>query len=265
RNNLPGGILVKILLMMVYIVNYTQPVIKIFNDINELADEFTFEFISEINFLLEKKDKVNVAFSGGNTPKLFFQKLMLQKEKLNWNKIFLFWGDERCVPPNDPESNYGMTKEFLLDHIEIPDKNITRINGENNPVDEAKRYSEIIKKTLPEINGLPSFEIIILGLGEDGHTASIFPDQMELLNSKEICAEAFHPVTKQRRITLTGSVINNSKKIFFLVSGKNKSYVVGNIFNNKGNYLKYPAYYIKPLNGEVVWYLDKEASSELNN
>ncbi|OGU76636.1 MAG: 6-phosphogluconolactonase [Ignavibacteria bacterium RBG_16_34_14] len=249
---------------MDYIVSYKNPDIRIFSDINSLAEAFTSGFISEVSNQFLNRERVNIALSGGNTPNFFFQELVLFKEKLNWEKIFLFWGDERYVPQDHPESNYGMAKEYLLDHIEIPAKNVIRINGEAKPDDEVKRYSEIIRKNVPEVNGLPGFEIMILGLGEDGHTASIFPNQMELLNSDEICAVAYHPETKQERITLTGKVINNSKKIFFLVTGKNKSFVVSEIINEKGNYLKYPAYYIKPSNGEIVWFLDKGAASELN-
>ncbi len=250
--------------MMAYIVNYRNSEIKIFEDTNILAEQFTLEFITEINLLLKNKERINIALPGGNTPKFFFQKLVSFKEKFDWKKIFLFWGDERCVPPGDSESNFGMTKKYLLDHVEIPSENIKRIKGENNPIDETKRYSSVIKENLTEINGLPGFDIIILGLGEDGHTASIFPDQMELLSSNEICSVASHPVTKQKRITLTGKIINNSKEIFFLVTGRNKSFTVSEIINEKGNYLKYPAYYIKPFTRRAVWFLDNEAASYLS-
>jgi 6-phosphogluconolactonase len=104
---------------------------------------------------------------------------------------------------------------------------------------------------------------MILGLGEDGHTASIFPDQMELLTAKKNCEVAVHPLTKQKRITITGNVINNSKKIYFLATGKKKASVVDKIINKKNNYLTFPASYIKPVYGEMVWFLDKEASSEI--
>ena len=250
---------------MDYIVSFKIHDIRIFNDTNNLAESFSSEFISEVDHQLLNKERVNIALSGGSTPKFFFQKLVSLKDKFKWERIYFFWGDERCVPPDDPESNYGMAKEYLFDHIEIPGDNIKRIKGENNPNFEAKRYSEIIKKNIPEVNGLPCFEIMILGLGEDGHTASIFPDQMELLSSDDICTLASHPATKQNRITLTGKVINNSKKIFFLVTGKNKSSVVSEIINEKRNFLEYPAYHIKSLNGELVWFLDKEAASALNN
>ena len=244
------------------IVSYN---IRVSDNIRTLAEEFCKELVNEINTQLKEKDKINIALSGGNTPNAIFKELAASyKEKLNWEKINLFWGDERCVPPEDSESNYGMTKKHLLDYIKIPSKNINRILGENDPHGEAKRYSDIIRNSLDSVNNLPEFEIMLLGLGEDGHTVSIFPNQMELLGSDKICEVAFHPEAKRRRITLSGSVINNSKKIYFLVSGKSKSFAVGEILNKKSDYLNLPAAHIKPVNGELIWFLDKEAASGIN-
>jgi len=244
------------------IVSYN---IRVSDNIRTLAEEFCKELVNEINTQLKEKDKINIALSGGNTPKAIFKELAASyKEKLNWGKINLFWGDERCVPPEDSESNYGMTKKHLLDYIKIPSKNINRILGENDPHGEAKRYSDIIRNSLDSVNNLPEFEIMLLGLGEDGHIVSIFPNQMELLGSDKICEVAFHPGTKRGRITLTGNVINNSKKIYFLVSGKSKSFAVGEILNKKSDYLNLPAAHIKPVNGELIWFLDKEAASGIN-
>jgi 6-phosphogluconolactonase len=158
-----------------------------------------------------------------------------------------------------------MAKEYLLDHIDIPVENIYRIKGEDNPDNEAERYSNEIKKYLPEVNGLPQFDAAMLGLGEDGHTASIFPDQLKLLSSDKICETTIHPSTKQKRITLTGKVINNSGEIYFLVTGKKKSIIVEKILNKKNNYLKFPASHINPFNGELFWFLGDEAASELYN
>lgn len=157
--------------------------------------------------------------------------------------------DERCVPPDDEESNYGMTKKYLLNKINIPLINVHRIFGEKDPAEEAKRYSEIVKLNLEVKNSLPELDLILLGVGEDGHTASIFPDQMELLNSNEIYAAAKHPGSGQARITLTGKIINNADRIYFLVAGKSKAEVVNKILNRKGDYLKYPAAHIE----NAVW------------
>ena len=247
---------------MDYTVNYR---IRISDNIQTLSKEFCSELVNHINSLLKTKTKINIALSGGNTPKLIFRVLATSyKEKLNWGKINLFWGDERCVPPDDKESNYRMTKKFLLDHVQVPSENIFRIKGEDDPDEEAKRYSDIIKNNLTNKNNLPQLDILLLGLGEDGHTASIFPNQMNLLESDNICEVAVHPESKQKRITLTGRVINNSKKIYFLVSGKSKSFVVGEIINKTGDYLQLPGEHISPFDGELTWFLDKGAASEIN-
>jgi 6-phosphogluconolactonase len=239
------------------------PDIKISKDIEALSENFCTELISEINSLLLKNSKVNIALSGGGTPKATFRKLVSFKEKINWEKVNFFWGDERCVPPDDQQSNYGMAEKYLFARITIPPENVFRIKGENDPLDEAKRYSDVIRNNLSIHNNLPAFEIMLLGLGEDGHTASIFPDQMELLESDDVCEVAFHPATKQKRITITGRIINNSKRIYFLVAGKNKAAAVGGILNKEANYIQLPGYYIKPVNGKVTWFLDKEAASKL--
>jgi 6-phosphogluconolactonase len=229
-------------------------------------EELSVDFCNNITQLTSGKEKFFLALSGGTTPKVIFQTLVRDfKKKIDWNKVHFFWGDERCVPPDHPESNYGMAKEYLLDHIDIPVENIYRIKGEDNPDNEAERYSNEIKKYLPEVNGLPQFDAAMLGLGEDGHTASIFPDQLKLLSSDKICETAIHPSTKQKRITLTGKVINNSGEIYFLVTGKKKSIIVKKILNKKNNYLKFPASHINPFNGELFWFLGDEAASELYN
>ncbi|MDP3583273.1 MAG: 6-phosphogluconolactonase, partial [Ignavibacteria bacterium] len=140
------------------------------------------------------EDYFTVALSGGSTPKAIFKYLATNyKDKIVWNKIKFFWGDERCVPADHPDSNYLMTKENLFDEIEIPAENIFMIDGENIPADEAVRYSSIIKENVVLKDSFPKFNLILLGLGEDGHTASIFPNQIELLNSKNICEVAQHP------------------------------------------------------------------------
>jgi 6-phosphogluconolactonase len=238
-----------------------NPLIRIFESPSGLAESFATEFSEKIKQFLEDKSTINIALSGGSTPKLFFQVLSEKyKKKINWQKVNLYWADERCVPPDSPDSNYGMTKEFLLDNISIPSLNIHRIMGENNPEEEAERYADEIEKNVEFRNGLPAFDIILLGIGEDGHTASIFPNQIELMNSEKICAVSVHPVTHQKRITLTGKVINNASYIAFLVSGESKSQVVADIINHSAESEKYPASKISPVNGELIWFLDKEAA-----
>lgn len=158
-----------------------------------------------------------------------------------------------------------MTNKILLSKIKIPGNNIHRIFGEALPESEAIRYSEEIRNNIKLNNGLPSFDLILLGMGDDGHTASIFPDQMNLLKSIQVCAVAVHPESGQKRITLTGKVINNAEKIFFLITGKGKAGVVSEILEERNDYMKYPASHIHTDKNYPYWYLDKDAASLLNS
>jgi len=239
--------------------------VKIFDSEEELAEKFAEEiFVMSEDYRSEKR-LFNIALSGGRTPNTLFTVLAKKFGNIiTWSNIHLYWGDERCVPFGDSESNYFMTKLSLIDHIIIPKENIHRIKGENEPNQEAMRYSNEILTNVRIENGLPEFDLTLLGLGEDGHTASIFPDQLELFESNNICEVSIHPVTKQERITLSGKVINNSVNICFLVTGENKSKVVSEIILEWGTSSSYPAYYIRPDKGEVNWYIDKLAAKLLH-
>ena len=243
---------------MEFIVNYK---IQISESVEKLSEQFAQLLIEKVN---NSKDDFNIALSGGSTPKDIFEYLAAHHQNtIGWHKVKFFWGDERCVPPTDSESNYKMAYEALLSRLQIPASNIFRIRGENDPQNEATEYSEIVKKQLPQINKIPKFDLIMLGLGEDGHTASIFPNQKSLLESDKIYATAVHPETGQKRITLTGKVINNASTIVFIVTGNNKAQVVDEIINQKDNYKNYPASFILPHNGELYWLLDKSAASQI--
>lgn len=238
--------------------------IKIYSTPEETVTKFAEKLKLLINKSVEQNKNFYCALSGGNTPQLLFKVLKQNYlSEINWSKVHFFWGDERCVEPENNESNYGTAYKLLLNSIDIPKENIHRIRGEEKEELEAQRYSEEILKNLPKENGLPIFDLIILGLGSDGHTASIFPDQMNLLESEKVCEVAVHPTSKQKRITLTGKVINYAKEISFLVTGKEKAKVISEIINKKDNYKVYPATYIDPQNGNIVWYIDKFAGQLL--
>ena len=207
-------------------------------------------------------DQLTIALSGGSTPKLLFDYVAAEYADIDWSKVHLYWGDERCVPPTDDDSNYKMTVTHLLSKIDMPEANVHRVLGENDPVQEAQRYGKEIEDGLPSANGLPQFDLIILGMGADGHTASIFPHEMELLDSKEVCAVATHPESGQKRVSLTGQVINNARVVTFLVTGASKAEKVVEIVNQSGDWKSYPASYIKPDSGELTWYLDKAANGQ---
>jgi len=206
----------------------------------------------------------NIALSGGSTPKLLFDILANEyAEKVPWNILRLFWVDERCVPPTHAESNYGMTYNSLLSNVPIHDANIFRMLGENDPEKEAKRYEALLPQQLPVLKGIPQFDLILLGMGDDGHTASIFPDNLALLDDQRTVAVAVHPTSGQKRITLTGQLINHAEEVLFLVTGQPKATVLAQIFNRKPQYKNYPTSYIHSRLGDATFFIDKAAANEL--
>jgi 6-phosphogluconolactonase len=234
--------------------------IQIFPTAEILARKFAEELINRIIESAKKKKTLTVALSGGSTPELLFSELGDHySNSAPWEYVHFFWGDERCVLPGNQESNYGMTRRTLLEKIDIPLSNIHRIMGEADPQKEALRYSEEISDYTSKRDGLPLFDLIILGLGEDGHTASIFPGQKESFNSDKICEVSVHPVTGQKRITLTGRVINNADSVTFLVTGKKKVGIVEKIIKKRASARNFPAYYIVPVYGVIRWLLDEDA------
>ncbi|MEM7369604.1 MAG: 6-phosphogluconolactonase [Bacteroidota bacterium] len=228
---------------------------RIFPSPEAVAEAFAERLVQ----LIKEQDHLTVALSGGSTPKLLFR-LLAEKYRsaVDWSRIHIFWGDERCVPPNDADSNYGMTHDLWLAHVDIPEQNIHRVRGEDDPASEAKRYASLIKDSLPMTEQWPQFDLIILGMGADGHTASIFPHQIDLLQSPDVCAVATHPESGQKRISLTGEVLNCAKEVIFLVTGASKTPVLEEIFGQIGNWQSYPAAHIHP-SGSLVWYLDEAA------
>jgi len=207
----------------------------------------------------------HVALSGGSTPKIVFDYLAANfANSIDWSKVYFYWGDERCVSPTDDESNYKMTVEHLLSKISIPKENIFRILGENDPKIEAIRYADILEKSLPNALGIPKFDLVILGMGDDGHTASVFPYEIGLWKATSNCAVATHPDSGQKRVTITGKVINNAEVVAFLVTGSNKAEKVKEIIKETGAYQKYPASLVKPTSRKLCWFLDSEAAKEMS-
>ena len=141
--------------------------------------------------------------------------------------------------------------------------NIHRIRGEDEPASEATRYGQLLMDRLPTEHGVPVFDWVWLGLGEDGHTASIFPHQISLWNAAEPCVVATHPDSGQKRITVTGNLINAAKRVSFIVSGKNKSQIVNEIVMKEGCYMEYPAFYVSPTSGNLEWFMDQDATNWL--
>ncbi|TFG78219.1 MAG: 6-phosphogluconolactonase [Thermodesulfobacteriales bacterium] len=238
----------------------------LFEDSAELAAQLAVDFKDAVSKKAASGGSLTVALSGGHTPKAFFEILAEApyKEGLPWENVIFFWGDERCVPPDNDESNFKMTNIALLSHIDIPASNIHRVLGEYPPTNETLRYEKVIEENVAAGgNGFPSFDWIFLGMGDDGHTASLFPGASNLKEMKKICVVAEHPETGQKRVSLTFPVINNAKRVSFLVAGEAKAPVFKEILEKGANPLPYPASMVNPENGVLEWYLDKAAAPEL--
>ncbi len=238
---------------------------QIFDDAEAVARGVADLIASKAQHHFQQGKALTIAVSGGSTPKALF--LLLAEEEYSttipWETIRLYWVDERCVPPTHAESNFGMTYDALLQHSLIPVENIFRMKGEDIPDIEATRYAELLRRNLPAHEGIPVFDLILLGMGTDGHTASIFPDQMELLTSLKAVEVATHPVSGQKRITLTGPVINAAEQLVFVITGSDKAEIVATIIGKTEEAKKFPASYVHDKTGNADFYMDRLATGKL--
>lgn len=248
----------------VYFVNSeTNPSIQIFSDPQELARAVTAEWVSAARSREDPDHPFCVALSGGKTPRLLFNELSRPSviRNIPWKRVHIFWGDERCVPPDHPESNFKMAWDGLLKFAPIPQEQIHRIRGEADPYEESKRYAAELRQVLKLKEGLPCFDWILLGLGADGHTASLFPGQEGETEPFGMCTVLQHPETGQNRISLTLNMINQSYRTIFLVTGLDKAETVSEIMNNPEKCIHFPAAQVQ--GKRVEWFLDQQASSKL--
>jgi 6-phosphogluconolactonase len=242
----------------------SEAYLHIFSSIEKLAAFFASGISENINKIKGVRP-IYIALSGGSTPREIFKLLVKNhKEEINWSQVIMFWGDERCVSPASDESNYRMAYESLISKIDIPPGNIYRIEAEKDPTEESERYARIVDNLLPHKMNIPQFDVFMLGLGEDGHTASIFPGELDLFNSGKFFEVSRHPSTFQKRITATGSLINNSRQVYFLATGENKAEIVARIIDKKPGWKKLPASLVSPKDGTLSWILDYPASQLLN-
>ena len=240
--------------------------IKVFSSFKILCGKVVGDWFEAANQALANQTNFNVGLSGGSTPRYVFQYLAeFEKwKKIPWNIVHIFWVDERCVAPDHSESNYQIVYNLMLKEISIPEDNIHRIHGENDPLFEAGRYEDELKKHFALGSGEnPSLDWIFLGVGLDGHTASIFPGSIFENSPSQFCVATTHPDTGQNRISLSLPVINASKRITVMVAGQDKAAIVSKILNPPFEGSELPAGKIRPLNGNVDWVLDELAASQL--
>jgi 6-phosphogluconolactonase len=209
--------------------------------------------------------RFTLSLSGGETPKKLYALLSEHpyREQLEWKKTFVFWGDERCVPLNDERNNAYQAKLLLLNKIDIPFSNIYSIPVNLSPKDAGKQYEKELKTFFG--TGSPNFDLILLGLGKNGHTASLFPGTKVIEEKAVGVREVYIEEEKMFRVTMTAPLINMAHHILFLINGKEKSEILNNVLTSSYQPNNYPAQLIKPVDGELYWFVDSTAGVLLKN
>jgi 6-phosphogluconolactonase len=212
------------------------------------------------------RGRFTAALSGGKTPVALYRLLAKAPfvSQIPWERVHLFWGDERCVPPDHADSNYRTVRELLLDHVPIPPANVHRMPGEMDPVEGAARYEEQLREFFaPRGDGFPAFDFILLGLGEDGHTASLFPGTRAIRESARWVLGHYVDEQKGWRITLTPPLINAARTVVFIATGEGKAPVLRDILEGPHRPDILPAQMVRPAEGTLLWMLDREAAALL--
>jgi len=216
------------------------------------VDEITKSFVQNANEAIENRGRFLVSLAGGNTPMKIYEELA--DEKLDWSHVHFFWGDERCVPIDDAGNSYGQTKKVLFDKIGTT--NIHRVNTDLLPASAATHYAHTLKFFADAPLDFPRFDLVLLGLGEDGHIASLFPNSPVDIEEPVIAVTANYQDRPANRVTLTEKVFNEAREIWFLVAGKNKAEILNKVIDGERNLELYPAQRIQPINGNLIWWVD---------
>jgi 6-phosphogluconolactonase len=222
------------------------------------------EFVSVARSAIGAQGRFTVALSGGSTPKALYSLLATNYADFAWNRIFLFFGDERHVPPTDPESNYRMVNEALLTKISIPPENIFRVAAENpDAAAAASDYEEQLRRFFNiKPTEFPRFDLILLGLGSDGHTASLFPDSAALDDKSHLVLANWVAKFNTHRITFTFPVLNRAAEVLFMASGPEKAEILRQVLEAKSN-PPFPSQRVEPSDGKLLWMLDEPAAAKL--
>lgn len=232
--------------------------VSIFDDPEQLAIAAAERFVEAAN----SQSRFSVALAGGTTPKRVYELLAAEPftKRIEWSRVHLFFGDERCVPPTDLESNYAMVHDALISRVPIPRQNVWRIAGELDPAEGARNYENELKEFFP-LAEWPRFNLVFLGMGEDGHTASLFPGSRVLEETSRWAAPARNEASQQDRITLTIPVFNHAAQVIFLVTGEKKAQRLSGVLRPNPASRPLPAQLIKPLDGKLEWLVDAAAAA----
>jgi 6-phosphogluconolactonase len=245
-------------------VSVVSPDVRIFPDLDALSRAAALGFHEFIIQAARPNKQIFIALTGGNTPRSFYQQVGEQfKESLPWKQMVLFWGDERWVPSDHPQSNYHMAKETLLDFVPIPATNVHPIpTALRSPKDAVVSYQTLLKSFFA--SSWPTFDLVLLGMGADGHIASLFPNSSELEESERWVVASRAPVEPHDRITLTLPVLNHAAQIYFLVSGAEKAHAFARALSTPES-RDLPASRVRQSHGNITWWVDEAAAALIDS
>lgn len=235
--------------------------LNIAKDIEELSMQVAEWISSYIGSSTKTRSRFTFLLSGGSTPEKLYRLLASEKfkNKVDWSRLHFFWGDERCVPFNDHRNNARMAFEALLDHVPVPKENIHPINTAVTPERSAAEYESLLHQYFPD--NQHSFDLALMGLGDDAHTLSLFPGSAAVMEKKSRVMTVYNDREKMYRVTLTAPVINAAGRVVFLVSGASKAGALHDVMTGPYDPEKYPAQVICPFNDELYWWVDKAAAA----
>lgn len=242
-------------------------VIRIFRDVETLSKAAADEFVRWAGEAVAARGRFTVALSGGSTPKWLYQLLTTEpfRSQIDWGRIEFFWGDERCVPPDDKDSNYRMAREAMLAHLPIPAEHIHRMEAERADRDKAARDYEAVLARVFDV-GIdaepPAIDLILLGMGPDGHTASLFPHTKALDETRRWVVPNHVPQLNTDRLTLTRPILNRGREVLFLVAGADKAERLAEVLAGPADPKRLPSQSIQP-EGQLVWFVDSAAAARL--
>ncbi|MEO7971375.1 MAG: 6-phosphogluconolactonase [bacterium] len=241
-----------------------NPNVLIFDTPEQVAQAAADRFVDYSVASIAEHGSFAVALAGGSTPRRAYELLATDtfKGRVDWSLVHLFFGDERMVPPDSPESNYRMVNDALLARVALPPQNVHRIKGETTPHECAESYEAELKSFFGT-TGWPRFDLVLLGMGDDAHTASLFPGSDALQEKTKWVVATAHPQSQQARITLTPPVINHAGRVTFLVTGEKKAAPLAHVLHGDATNKELPAQKIGPVQGILEWLVDRSAAAEL--
>ena len=236
--------------------------LQVYRDADALSRALAELFVATGRMAAAERGGFHVALSGGNTPRAAYELLAREplRDELSWSDVFVYFGDERCVPPDDEQSNYLMARRAFLDAVGIPHANVHRIHGEADPGHAANEYASILRT---DLGNAPQFDLVLLGLGPDGHTASLFPGTPPDSGDDSLVKAIYAQSQMMWRVTITPKVINLARTVAFAVAGAEKADILATVYQGPVDPVKYPAQIVDPASGRLVWLVDELAAGML--